>query len=651
MKSRITKYILIITTIFSMSACADYLDRQPDDMLTLEMVFNDKTRTEDWLAGIYKGIPRGFLPEIKSLEAYADDVMPSIRWEPYSGWAVLTQIQGNWNTNSSWASNYWADLPRRIRSAYIFLEYVKPNESKMFSPYEVKIMRAECRALIAYYYAIMATYYGGVPLQTWLSDFDTPIDELMIGQDPFDKIVDWVANELDEAAKDLPPFYNEANKYGRFTSVMAMAVKARLLTFAASPLTNGNPDYAEYKNYKGELIFDPEFKMSKWERAAKANKDLIDYAHANGYGLFYEYNADGTIDPFLSYQNVMFKKYSEGNKEILFARPADENKSGYHFHRRDMYKYATPRGSGGNGGLGVTQHLVDAFFMKNGLSPILGYNSDGSPIINPDSEYTERGFSTAIEYRKTRWIESKGDPLKDTNPVTLAGTFNMYCNREPRFYVSVLYNGAWYRQDGTTGRETEFYSNKKDGGPTHDAPQNGYLMRKRIHPDYNAKASGNPPYAPAILYRLAEVYLSYAEALNEWKPEEKDEIIKYVNLIRERAGIPVYGTGVDDIPIPASQAEMAIAIRKERRVELNCEHSIRLDDVRRWKIGETELDRQEWGMNFKGTKKSDDPNDAAAYFVRTPYFKRVFQKKNNFWPIHQNQIDKNPNLVQMPFWK
>lgn len=111
----------------------------------------------------------------------------------------------------------------------------------------------------------------------------------------------------------------------------------------------------------------------------------------------------------------------------------------------------------------------------------------------------------------------------------------MYCNREPRFYVSVLYNGAWYRQDGTTGRETEFYSNKKDGGPTHDAPQNGYLMRKRIHPDYNAKASGNPPYAPAILYRLAEVYLSYAEALNEWKPEEKDEIIKYVNLIRERA--------------------------------------------------------------------------------------------------------------------
>ena len=102
-----------------------------------------------------------------------------------------------------------------------------------------------------------------------------------------------------------------------------MAIRARMLLFAASPLVNGNddPDYAAYQNNKGQNIFNSTYDPTKWERAVKACKELIDEAEANGYHLYYEYNEDGSIDPFMSYSNMCYKEFNQGNKEILFPRP------------------------------------------------------------------------------------------------------------------------------------------------------------------------------------------------------------------------------------------------------------------------------------------------------------------------------------------
>ncbi|MCY4780379.1 RagB/SusD family nutrient uptake outer membrane protein [Sphingobacterium sp. UT-1RO-CII-1] len=124
---------------------------------------------------------------------------------------------------------------------------------------------------------------------------------------------------------------------------------------------------------------------------------------------------------------------------------------------------------------------------------------------------------------------------------------------------------------------------------------------------------------------------------------------KYVNLIRERAGIPRYGAGINSIPVPVSQEDMRAAIRRERRVELNNE-GIRYRDIRRWKIGEKELDGNFYGMNFSGTEKDDNESNPKAFFKRSVYQKRVFTAKNYWFPIPQGEIDKNPNLVQNPFW-
>jgi hypothetical protein len=621
----------------------NYLDKAPDDELTMDMVFRDKTRTEDWLAGIYNAIPDPYWesPGLKNYDMYADDYLVNVGWQPYS-WDGIGKIMGNWNSESSWGGNYWNNLPARIRAAYIFINNVRANAEQGVTQEEVDLMKAECQFLIAYYYYLLVNTYGAIPLQTWLSDFSTPLEELMLGQDPYDEVIEWIDTELQDAAKKLPAYYNENRKYGRATSLMCYAVRARMLLFAASPLVNGNqrPAYVNYVNDKGETIFDSEYKPEKWERAVKACKELIDLAHDNGYGLYYEYNADGSIDPFMSYSNMSYTEFNQGNKEILFARPFD-------FSYSEHNKHATPFGSSGNGGLGVTQSLVDAFFMKNGHPPILGYNADGSPVINTESGYSERDFSTEDELRKTKWIEARGASTNNVeNPVTNVGTHNMYCNREPRFYVSVLFNEAWYR---VSSRSVNFYLRGLDNNGTHDSPESGYLLRKRVHPNVDTK-NGIYPYRPGILYRLGEAYLNYAEALNEWVPSQTSEILLYLNKIRERAGIPTYGSGEGQIPAPAGQSEMRKAIHRERRVEFNCEFAIRFDDIRRWDKVEEFLSGDVYGMNRFGAEKSDDPNNPDAFYMRTKCTPRAFSWKNNWFPVHQNQIDKNPNLRQLPGW-
>lgn len=607
--------------LLSLTSCSKFLDKMPDDQLTLEMVFEDKTRTEDWLAGIYSNIPDPYLPMAKDIgwDALSDDMAPSIGWEQF-GWSVIGMQTGNWNTSTGWAPNYWVELPKRIRSAYIFLENVKPNPAQLVTDAEVELMKAEARFMIAYYYSLLVETYGAIPFNLGLTDPNADEADLMLGQTPFDEVIDWIDKELLEVSALLPDKYSAAQKYGRATSIMCLAVRARVLLFAASPLVNGNDMYSSFVNHEDRPIFSPNYQENKWVRAAEASKLLIERSEAAGHALYYEYNNDGSIDPFMSYQNMMFRRPQDGNNEILFARPDCQI--------WEYDKHAQPRGTGGNGGLGVTQSLVDAFFMENGL-----------PIDDPNSGYVEKGFSTEAEIRNTKWGESQGD-----GKVTLSETFNMYTHREPRFYISILYNGAWHRREN---RKTEFYYGNWDGGPTHDAPQNGYLVRKKVHPDHDSR-NGTNPYRPGILFRLAEAYLNYAEALNESDPGHPD-ILKYVNLIRERAGIPQFGAGENALQAPATQSEVREAIRRERRVELNNE-GIRHLDIRRWKIGEETLNGRFYGMNFSGTERSDEESNPNAFFVRSSYQQRVFTAKNYWFPVPQSEIDKNPNLRQNPFW-
>lgn len=604
-----------------LTSCVDYLDKESDTELTLPMVFEDKTRTEGWLANVYSHVPDPYWGYARKLgwDILSDDMTASERWRQWD-WKVIPMLLGEWTPSTDWDGNYWSRLPQLIREANIFIENVHPLPDQGISATEVTYMKAEMRFMIAYYYYLLSNTYGPVPFKpNYIAPTDFNLADLMEGQRPYYEVVDWVDKELKEVAEILPVKYTEARKYGRATSIMCHAVRARMLLFAASPLVNGNPDYANHKNKDGENLFSTTADKTKWAYAAQACKELIDAAEAAGHKLYTEKNDDGTIDPFMSYQNLFLTRYDEGNTEILFARPGGSEYGEYE-------KHATPAASGGSGGLGVTQSLVDAFFMENGL-----------PINDDNSEYVETGYSVSDETRgNTVWdTEVNGGAISKEN------TYNMYCHREPRFYITVSYNNSYFTQEK---RVFNFFNGSADNPHTHDAPQNGYLIRKKISPDLNVK-QGTYKYRPGIVYRLGEAYLNYAEALNESDPGNGD-ILVYLNKIRERAGIRQYTTGATDdnfIHVDLNdQAEMRKLIRAERRVELSCE-GIRYDDLRRWKEAENVLNGDFYGMNFSGKNNS-------SFYVRTPYLKRVYKKAYYWFPIHQSEIDKNDKLVQSPYW-
>ena len=309
-------------------------------------------------------------------------------------------------------------------------------------------------------------------------------------------------------------------------------------------------------------------------------------------------------DPLKNYRDLFLELH---NKEILFAR----NFGAF----AQIEQIAGPNGMGGWSGLCPTQGLIDAYQMADGSTPITNYDNNGQPVINPNSGYQEKGFTTEDS--------PKGYYLKDI--------LNMYANREPRFYASITYNNSFWRtrrvdfaKDGVDGRK---------GGS--DYTTTGYLMRKFLDEGGVNLITGRFTNKTWIFFRLGELYLNYAEALNEAQGPI-DDVYKYVDAIRNRSGLPGLPTGL-------SKDEMRDQIRHERRIELAFE-THRYFDCHRWKIAQVTDNGPIYGMNINAS--------GTDFYSRTKVEDRVFESpKHYLWPIYQNEINKAPELfIQNPGW-
>jgi hypothetical protein len=618
-------YILLAAALWLPAACADFLDKEADTELTLEMVFNDRVRMEGWLGNAYSYIPRPAWDYVRNIcdDTFGDDVAPNTGWGPFWGQDAFNWQRGAWSSASGQPMRkYWVDIPKYIRTAYLFMENVQPLPAQGISEEEVTLMKAECRFLAANYWWMLLNAHGAIPFRPdYIMPTDAEIADLQGTQTPFDEVVSWLDAELLALSEILPAKYAETQKYGRATGIMCLAVRARMLLFAASPLVNGNADYADYVNSEGVPIFNSTPDPTKWKRAADACALLIDKAHAAGHELYKETNADGSIDPFMSCQNLWLSV----NSEQLFVRPQEPD--------AEYERHSFARAANGNGGLGATQLMVDAFFTKNGL-----------PITDAQSGYSETGLSASDDVRVTKWNGCERDG--DNGIIAKAGVYNMYANREPRFYLAVWYNGV-YLPNPHARRAAEFFLNGRDNDGTHDAPETGYLLRKKHDPGDNIQTGQFNNNRPDIHYRLAEAYLNYAEALNESDEGRNiNDVLTYLNLVRERAGVRQYKVGSGDndyIGVADNKDAVRNIIRLERHAELCAEGGIRYFDLRRWKTAEQVLSGDFYGMNRYGT-------DANAFYQRTSYLKRGFPKAFYWYPIAQEHIDENPNLKQMPYW-
>ena len=588
--------ILIACFMLALGSCKKYLDQVPNDRITITEVFKKKATSEQYLANIY---------------SYVDD--PSEQWNQWPWFGNCDEGDVTWskypiydlNIGNISAGNAlfdkWGYYYNAIRSASYFILHIDENvEIKALNGQQlIDQYKAEARFLRAYYYFLLMRQYGPVVLVgDTLAEPDASAASMQLPRSPFDECTAYVTDELDKAASVLPltPVLNGQTSdmnYGRATKGMALAVKARLLLYAASPLYNGNTDQAGFKDQKGNALISQSYDQEKWKRAADAAKAVIDLGQ---YTLY----TDPGGDPVKSAQGIFSVAW---NKEQIFDRKSNGLGT--------LDVHCMPRQAGGWDGIAPTQEQVDAFFMKDGLP------------IGESGLYTETGFTT----------------------VNGVQVYNMYINREPRFYASVTYNNSIFQGGNmSAAAPISFYvsgPNGKNGHPT-DWSKTGYLVRKNVAPQTNAGSGGTGAQQnrPLVLFRLGEMFLDYAEALNEYDPGNSD-ILKYLNLIRQRAGISQYGDGTDPLPIPSGKDEVRKKIWAERRVELAFENH-RWFDIRRWKIAPQVMGSLH-GMNIN--------KDGTDFYQRIVAVSHLFRNPASYWfPISQYEMDRARLIVQNPGW-
>ena len=598
MKSKITHYTLLFlaASLLFGTGCKKYLSQVPDDRITIEQVFQKKGPSEQYLANVYNYIDDEAEQEnVNPWLGNADEV--DITWSKYT---IYNLNIGNISAGNA-IFDRWQYYYQGIRSATYFMNHIDGNAEILALNGQQLIdqYKAEARFLRAYYYFLLMRQYGPVVLvgETEIPA-DATADAMQLPRSPYDDCVNYVSSELDKAAAVLPlvPTNNGQEsdvEYGRATKGMALSVKARLLLYAASPLYNGNTDFSGFKSQDGKQMINQAYDQTKWKKAADAAKAVIDL---NLYSLY----KDPSGDPLKSYNGIFFVAW---NSEQIFVRK-DNTLPGFDVN-------AMPRQAGGWNGIGVTQQQVDAYFMSDGRQ------------IHESPLYSETGFA-------------------DVNGVQVS---NMYMNREPRFYASVTYNNSVFEGGKMSApAPISFFAsgpNGKNGQPT-DWTKTGYLVRKNVGTQTNAGSGGTgaQQVRPECLFRLAEVYLNYAEALNEYDPGNAD-ILKYVNLIRDRAGIPEYGTAANDVPPPVSQADARTRIWQERRVELAFEEH-RWFDIRRWKIAPQVMGNM-YGMDIN--------KDDNSFYTRVIASNHLFRAPASYWfPISQYDMDRSKLIVQNPGW-
>ena len=416
------------------------------------------------------------------------------------------------------------------------------------------------------------------------------------------------------------------NEMVRPTKAVVLAMRAKLWVYAVSKLFNGGYKEAlDVVNPDGKKLFPTEDK-GKWDIAKKHLETFLTFAQEKGYELFVSKNQDGSINPSQS----VYKVFQDYNNEIIWASGRTSMNSGSSTDQLDAR--CRPRGVfNGYSNLGVSQQMVDAFFTINGLD------------IKEDPKYDETGFSD---------IEN---PCAYKKPQIDKKVFNMYVNREPRFYHAVTYQGkSWHIQPSAGwsidfskgGSNDNFYMTRQHFS--------GYLLYKRNNQEIMLTGSYLRSYArPSIILRLADFYLYYAEVCNEVNPSDKNVII-YLDKVRERAGIPGYqklhNKGLKKDVIGNYEAQ-AYAIRRERQVELFTEGQ-RYFDVRRWMIcgpGEEADQSVYWGMNVDGTA-SIPPGQPGSFFNRKVVRKYQWTRAMYLYPIPHSEVEKSPSLIQNPLW-
>ena len=631
MKNSIRTFVFIIMSGCLSTSCDSYLDVVPDNVPIIDHAFTDKYQAEKFLYTLYS-----YLPRIGSNEY--DGRFDDLTWG-YEGYVedfphhVLLQ---NGDRVSEPYTNLWQGIGfLSIRDCNIFLE--KIDQVRDLQPWEKPRWIAEAKFLKAYFHFVLLQKYGPVPI----IDVNLPVsasnEEMMVERLPVDVVFDYIFRLIDEALPDLPrTIDNAALEMGRLTRPAALAAKAKIAVTAASPLFNGNTDYTSFRNHQDQPFFS-DYDHGKWAIAVDACKQAIDACHDAGHGL---YTFDGSSLE-LSYETTQIVQVSEiyaekWNKEhvwgMTWTPPRGWNQAAQFILpalHSDHYTYSAAAA------VGPTMKAAEFFYSKNGVP------------IEEDKFYD---YNNRYEIVTT----TDADNIRLVQPNVR--TIRLHLNREYRFYGSIIFDGGWMYGIGQYEDDVQWPVNIKNGGAsgfrnTARFTPTGYYIKKL----YNMRSSYagaifNPVLHDFPIIRLADLYLLYAEAINENegpKGVNSNDLFFYIDEVRKRADLD----GVKDSWTNFSnnsekfdtQIGMRDIIRRERSIELAFECH-RFFDLRRWKIAQTELSGYVMGWNYMGTIADD-------FYQMLPYGRPIqFTDRDILSPIPLSEMLKNKNLVQNPGW-
>jgi hypothetical protein len=620
MKLRYKSLLLIALLGGGLSSCdTDFLDVTPPTEIPSEEAWKDGALAEGFVTGIYAGLQQGGFSE-QMLASLTDESVFT-----HTGRNINTVTEGSLSpSNLGWvdATYGWSQMYQYIRASNLAITNLA---TATFTDETLKArLKGEAYYMRAYYYQQLVRYYGGVPIIKKVYALN---EDYSVPRNTFDECVKQIISDADSAALLLD---GKTLAKGRATKAAALALKSRILLYAASDLYD--IPTAKTKSTVIGAFPNPEFlgyvsgdRKARWQAAQTAAKAALDAA-GSGYKL--NLTAPVTAEQGrINYISIAMagasadKTLDASANEIIFGR------------------YFTPSQNEGA--------------RQTGLN-------------NGPNGYHNWAGNTPIGTLVDDYEMMDGTPFAWTNPTHKASP---YTNRDPRFYATVMYDGAPWKprpsdaKDPANQIQTGAYDLLDDKGALinrkgldtrsssiedWNGSRTGYYMRKFIDPNPALYDNTDRQNIPWPFLRVTEVVFNYIEASIELGQEAV--ALEWLNKIRFRAGMPalkVSGTALRD------------AYRHEKRIEMAYEEQ-RYHDARRWMIAPTTLGRPLQYINvlgkFKAGKSMKEPYhyDTTVYdYTYTPveeksHENRKWVDKMYFRPFSRDEINRNAKLVQNP---
>lgn len=609
----------------------DYLDIVPDNVATIENAFANRNEAEKYLFTCYS-----FLPQDNDI--YENPAMLGGD-EMWTYWPItnLSRLpvepqniaRGNQGKVDP-KLNFWdgavsgKPLFRGIRECNIFLDNV--DKVIDLDPSMKERWISEVKFLKAYYHFYLFRMYGPIPVIDVNLPIDATTEQVRVRRQHVDSVVNYMVNLLDVAAEGLPlEIQNRASELGRITKPIALALKAKVLVTAASPLYNGDADFSALKDKQNNTLFPTTASSQKWMRAAVACQAAIEACNRANIRLYtfdnILVNVNDSIRREMSIRNSVSERW---NSEIIWG--GTMGGSGIQQQALPRLDAARPGNEQTYGQIAPTMKMAEIFYSDKGV---------------PISEDVTWNFGDRYALRTATAAEKNYVQEGYT-------TIGLHFNREPRFYANIAFDGGlWYMQNGTwkvQAKSGQLQSRKAAFGYS----ITGYFPKKLANWKFviqDGQSYSLEQYAWPVI-RLADLYLLYAEALNESAGPSADAYF-YINEVRKRAGLKSVEeswSSYSSNPTKYTTKEgLRSIIHTERAIELAFEGS-RFWDLRRWKKAAEVMNAPIYGWDI-------EQSDATAYYRKKLLFNQRFvAPRDYFWPIREYDLIVNPNLVQNIGW-